>query len=194
MAPRGERKKRVVAPSDLDEIAARLRETFADAEHAFESCSALQLSAMAEPVADDLPHIDDGAGGGAAAMTRGANAISAALAAHIGTLARELLPNGHGQGATWRVGGLDREGRRFVGDCVGWEKTRSVDRPRHRRERRRAPSCKGRPQLRHARSDRMVKEMARPRCGDGLAETTPVEIWFEDAPRQARLRARIGHG
>jgi Toprim domain len=43
-------------------------------------------------------------------MTRGANAISAALAAHIDTLARELLPNGHGQGAAWRVGGLDGAG------------------------------------------------------------------------------------
>jgi hypothetical protein len=96
MTPRRERKKQVIAASDLDEIAARLRELFADARHAFEniryelwlttspdervrkeelvalgkrirsrlhqlaeSCSALQLSTMAEPVPDDLPHVDD---------------------------------------------------------------------------------------------------------------------------------------
>jgi hypothetical protein len=96
MAPRGKRRKQVVTPSDLDEIAARLRELFGDAKHAFEniryelwlttspderalkqelvalgkrlrsrlhqlaeSCSALQLSTVAEPVPDDLPHVED---------------------------------------------------------------------------------------------------------------------------------------
>jgi hypothetical protein len=96
IAPRGKWKKRVVASSDLDEIAAGLRELFAEAGHAFEniryelwlttspdepalkqelvalgerlrsrlhqlaeSCSALQLSTMAEPVLDDLAHVED---------------------------------------------------------------------------------------------------------------------------------------
>jgi hypothetical protein len=40
-------------------------------------------------------------------MTRDARATSAALAAWIGELARELLPKGRAQGASWRVGGLD---------------------------------------------------------------------------------------
>jgi hypothetical protein len=37
IAPRGKRKKQVVAHSDLDEIAARLRELFGDAGHEFEN-------------------------------------------------------------------------------------------------------------------------------------------------------------
>ena len=40
-------------------------------------------------------------------MTRDAHAISAALAARIRELARELLPNGRQQGWTLRAGGLD---------------------------------------------------------------------------------------
>ena len=40
-------------------------------------------------------------------MTRDAHAISVSLAARIGELAPVLFPNGHAQGATWRVGGLD---------------------------------------------------------------------------------------
>jgi hypothetical protein len=45
----------------------------------------------------------------AALMELGARGTSALLAERIGELAPELLPNGRGQGATWRVGGLDGE-------------------------------------------------------------------------------------
>lgn len=100
-APRAKRKKRVVAASDIGEIASGLRELFADAGHAFEniryefwlttssdepalkqelvalgqrlrpqlhrlaeSCSALQLSTMAELLPDDLAHVEDAPGAG----------------------------------------------------------------------------------------------------------------------------------
>jgi hypothetical protein len=45
----------------------------------------------------------------AALMELGARGTSALLAERIGELAPELLPNGRGQGATWRVGGLGGE-------------------------------------------------------------------------------------
>jgi hypothetical protein len=43
-------------------------------------------------------------------MTHEAKTVSAALAPRVDTLVRELLPNGSGQGAAWRVGGLDGAG------------------------------------------------------------------------------------
>ena len=98
---RSEEEQRVVAASDIGEIASGLRELFADAGHAFEniryefwlttssdepalkqelvalgqrlrcrlhrlaeSCSALQLSTMAELLPDDLAHVEDAPGAG----------------------------------------------------------------------------------------------------------------------------------